>query len=226
MKKTVLCAALIVLACATALQARLMSPPSMAKKVLLEPHGAVGLSMMGGELPEGHDQVMGVGLGYSAGLSLGYAPINAGAVMLGVEYTGKPFVIHGDHPVLGKYTDTITINFVDIFFGWKGYVSYFYYEGGLFIGPKVGTWEYATVYKNRNADRIYGGIRDVDENNGDHDFGVYLGLGASLPVARFLRIDLGVNMQAAFVPAYEDSGADVSLTTVVLLFKVGFTFII
>jgi len=226
MKRIVFSSLIILFLGGTALQAGLMSPPSMARKFLIEPHGAVGISMMGGELPEGHDQVMGVGFAYSGGLSFGYAPINAGAVMFGVEYTGKPFIIHGDHPVWGKYTDTINTNFIDILFGWKGYVSYFYYEVGLFLGPKVGKWEYARVYDDKDVDRVNGFTNDIDEDNADHDFGVYAGLGASLPVASFLRIDFGVQMQAAFVPAYESSAADTSLTTVALLFKAGFTFLI
>ncbi|HSA14960.1 MAG TPA: hypothetical protein P5346_09495 [Spirochaetota bacterium] len=225
MKKSVV-TAIIVLACVSIARAGLMSPPSPAGKFILEPHGAVGISMMGGELPDGLDRAMGVGFAYSGGLSFGYGPVSAGAVMFGVEYTGKPFVIHGDYPGRGKFTDTITTNFIDILFGWKGYVSYFYYEAGLFMGFKVGRWEYIRLYDDKDIDRLYGYDYEVDENNGDSDFGVYIGLGGSIPLASFLRLDLGVQLQAAFVPGYEDSAADTTLTTMALMFKAGFTFLI
>lgn len=233
MKKIPSVIILSLLLCAQELFAR-----NIAGKFLISPHGSVGMSFAGGQLPHGdadplptpipnesEHPVMGVGFAYNAGLSIGYAPVNSGAVMLGVEYASKPFVLLYNSG-FGEYTKTFHTYFVDILLGWKGIYKYFYYEAGLFLGIKIQEWQYNYEFEDGTVERLYGGHYDIPEVSADNDFGIYLGLGASIPLANFVSIDIGVQLQAAWVPAYEEGDNDTAMSTLPLLFKVAFTFYI
>lgn len=218
MKKIVCIIALIIFMAASA-QAK-----NAAGKFLISPFGGVGLSLAGGEYPEYDDPALGVGLAYHGGLMLGYAPVSAGAVTFSFEYASKPFVFNHRNPTDGEYIVTRQNAFIDLLVGWRGYVSYFYYEAGLFWGFKILRWQTVVEDEGTDIEWPYDGRTDINEVNADNDFGLYFGFGASIPLASFVSIDLGIKIETAIVPAFET--ADISLTTLPIFFQVGFTFFI
>ena len=200
-----------------------------AGKFLISPFGGIGMALAGGDYPDRNsgddkDPALDVGLAYNGGIMFGYAPISAGAVTFGFEYASKPFVFHHHHQYDGKYTITRFNHFIDLLVGWRGYVKYFYYEAGLFWGFKILKWKYVVDDDGYDLHAPYDHKYDIDEVNADHDFGVYFGLGASIPLASFVSLDLGIKIEAAIVAAYETPG--IKLTTLPILFQAGFTFFI
>lgn len=215
------------LACTIALviiMAASVEAKNAAGKFLISPFGGVGMGLAGGEHPDYYDGVMGVGLAYNGGIMFGYAPISAGAVMFGFEYASKPFVFHHDHPTRGEYTVYRFTHFIDLTAGWRGYIKWFYYEAGLFWGFKILRWREHAEYKDKAMDDLYGYNDRIPEVNSDNDFGLFFGFGASIPLASFVSLDLGIKIETAIVAAYENP--DVFLHTIPILFQMGFTFFI
>ncbi len=199
MKKSALFALVLMLAIPSASQAR-----NLQNTVMLGLYGAGGVAWPGGTMSTNYDAKPAYDYAYAGGGSIAWAPVSFGAIELGAEYAYKRLSV--DYVYNGAtITETKNVQFLDFTLGWKGFVSFLYYEAGFLFGLPMGTWKNTAKVDDEDTTPLLGPDGEVESGYRHPEYGVYFGMGAMYWLGERFALQAGVQFQGSFTDSYENT---------------------
>lgn len=205
---------------ASALTAR-----DLNNNILISLYGGGGMAWPGGDFNRDYETEAAVDWSLAGGLSVAWAPFSHGAVSLGAEYAYRRLSVNMTDLAGNDITETMTVQFIDVMLGWKGFVAMLYYEAGFYAGVPFGTWENNAKREGSDATPVLGPDGAVDSGDRQIEYGAYFGVGLIYWVGKNIALEGGLRLQVSYADAYknEDDTDDNTLKTRALMVKLGVT---
>lgn len=197
----------------------------MMGRIQLTFFGGGGFSYVAGNLPGGDDKVADLndelGAGTFTSGDIGEAETNiGGAYQFGVGLTlfmtdqdALNFTVsstYKDIPVKWKKgydTEiewTIHGKFTTFSVGYRNYSPALFYWGlGVFYAMKQGTWEQTRKFISDDPNKEGEATYDIEDKLVNDDYGIYLELGATIPMNDILYIDILAKLEGGIANVYE-----------------------
>jgi hypothetical protein len=169
-----------------------------------------GLTYPAGTITGNGSQQRKYGQGYLFGINSGYHFDNYAELLCRIEYSSADLKLKKTY-MQSPVDYTLSMKFLDIGLGYRGFYKYFYWEAGLFGGFKILSWKETVETNGSSTTNTLDGQRAGWIKN---VFGGYMGVGWKYTPSDTVAIFTGPRISGTFTPAYNN---DDTLYPIILL---------
>lgn len=138
--------------------------------------------------------------GSSLGVLYGYRFTTMHSAYLSVSWTRATLSTEYTYMSQAGRAD-LTASFVDIALAYRGFLSQFYYDGGLYFGIPAGSWSRKEALSGTVTETL---MYDTLEERRQNAFGLQIGGGITLPVTTAMSLSTGLECRIPFSAVYSD----------------------